>query len=30
MLHLVAPPQLTMPPLGTVHGPEPFLSQAQA
>ena len=24
MLHLVAPPQLTMPPLGTVHGPEPF------
>ena len=21
MLHLVAPPQLTMPPLGTVHGP---------
>ena len=24
MLHLVAPPQLTMPLLGTVHGPVPF------
>jgi hypothetical protein len=23
MLHFVAPPQLTMPPFGTVHGPEP-------